>query len=115
MGYLVTNSGGNLGTMTPNSECWESQDGIKQVKRVRDWWEDKREEGGLSSGGEKSNLPVKMGYYKDGERERVKAKERHERWTDSVPVNLRCFEGVEWDGVKIQRVSRRDAEPIYEV
>jgi hypothetical protein len=36
-------------------------------------------------------------------------------WEEECPVNLRCFNGVEWDKVKIGRESAENLEPTYVV
>jgi hypothetical protein len=41
--------------------------------------------------------------------------EDQKTWESVVPVNLRCFEGVEWEGIKIQRSDFKDDGLKYEV
>jgi hypothetical protein len=41
--------------------------------------------------------------------------EDQETWERVVPVNLRCFEGVEWEGIKIKRSDFKDDGLKYEV
>jgi hypothetical protein len=41
--------------------------------------------------------------------------ESQETWESVVPVNLRCFEGVEWEGIKVKRSDFRDDGLRYEV
>jgi hypothetical protein len=36
-------------------------------------------------------------------------------WEKQMPVNLRNFEGVEWDKMKIPVANNKDIEPKYEV
>lgn len=32
-----------------------------------------------------------------------------------MPINLRCFEGVEWDKIQVKVGNWKDIEPKYEV
>jgi len=41
--------------------------------------------------------------------------EDQKTWESVVPVNLRCFEGVEWDEIEIKRAEFRDHGLKYEV
>jgi hypothetical protein len=41
--------------------------------------------------------------------------ESQETWESVVPVNLRCFEGVEWEGVQVKRSDFRDDGLRYKV
>ena len=36
-------------------------------------------------------------------------------WEQQVAVNLRCFEGVEWEAINVEKGYWKDAEPKYEV
>jgi hypothetical protein len=36
-------------------------------------------------------------------------------WEQIMPINLRCFEGVEWDKIQVKVGNWKDTEPKYEV
>ena len=36
-------------------------------------------------------------------------------WEQIMPINLRCFEGVEWDKIQVKVGNWKDIEPKYEV
>ncbi|ESZ89779.1 hypothetical protein SBOR_9839 [Sclerotinia borealis F-4128] len=40
---------------------------------------------------------------------------QQERWLNILPVNLRCFEGVEWDTINIYKANSRATDPQYVV
>ena len=42
-------------------------------------------------------------------------KKDQKAWEQVLPVNLRCFEEVEWDGIVVKKGGLKDAEPKYEV
>jgi hypothetical protein len=46
-------------------------------------------------------------WYKDGRDQK--------EWESKMPVNLRCFEDVEWDQIEIKRGYFKDIDPQYEV
>jgi len=44
----------------------------------------------------------------------VDVKEKPE-WEKGLPVNLRCFEGVEWEEIEVKRGNWKDVGVPYEV
>lgn len=36
-----------------------------------------------------------------------------EEWKDAMPINLRCFEDVEWDKIVVGKHDGRNAGPVY--
>jgi hypothetical protein len=36
-------------------------------------------------------------------------------WEKGMPINLRCFEEVEWDKIEVKKGHWKDIEPKYEV
>ncbi|KAE9363755.1 hypothetical protein N431DRAFT_497541 [Stipitochalara longipes BDJ] len=43
------------------------------------------------------------------------SKRDQKAWEGYMPINLRCFEGVEWDKIEVKKGDYKDVEPQYEV
>ena len=43
------------------------------------------------------------------------SKKDQKAWEEILPVNLRCFEGVEWDKIEVKKGDFKAVEPKYEV
>lgn len=41
--------------------------------------------------------------------------EKEPEWEKELPVNLRCFEGVEWDDVQVRRGDWKNYGKLYAV